>query len=34
MVFIKHLIRLAVACGRLLTGEGIEYFVGREGEKY
>lgn len=34
MVFIKPLTGLAVACWRLLSGEELEYFVGREGEKY
>ena len=34
MVFIKLLTRLAVAFRRLLIGEGLEYFVGKEGEKY
>lgn len=34
MVFIKPLTGLAVAFWRLLSGEKLEYFVGREGEKY
>lgn len=34
MVFIRALVSVAVMCGRLLAGEGLEYFVRREGEKY